>query len=68
MSTQDTTEQKNKRYLVTTSYYILAPDDESARKQEIKRVAELNKAEDCRATVDEIIEAPFGKSLGARIL
>lgn len=50
-----------KRYLVTLRYYAYAKDDESVKKESIAFAGQLNKEQDCQASVDEILDAPFGK-------
>lgn len=59
---------KDKRYLVTVSYYALSPNDETVIKESLAFVGKLNKEQDCNASVDEICEAPFGKPICKRIL
>jgi hypothetical protein len=60
--------QTHKRYLVTISYYSHQPNDEEAKKTALAIVRDMNKADDCKASVDEIVKAPFGKPMGERIL
>lgn len=61
-------QQNDKRYLVTVRYFLHAGDDETAKRDSLKLTSQLNKADDCHASVDEILEAPFGKPCGKRIL
>lgn len=60
--------QTNKRYLVTIRFYSYQPTDETAIRAALKLTTDMNKADDCKASVDEIIKAPYGKPLGERIL
>ena len=53
--------ENNKRYVVTVSFYMHAEDDKQVISQALKHCHELNKREDCRASVDGIIESKFGK-------
>lgn len=61
-------QQTDKRYLVTVRYYLHTGNDESAKRESLKLASQLNKADDCQASVDEILEAPYGKKPNRRIL
>lgn len=61
-------EQTNKRYLVTLRYFVHTKDDDAAKKESISLAAKLNKEDDCLASIDEIVEAPYGKVPNRRIL
>ena len=60
--------KKDKRYLVTVSYYSYNPDDESAKRESLAFVGKLNKEQDCTASVDEILEVPRGIKSNRKIL
>jgi len=60
--------QTDKRYLVTVRYYLHAGDDETAKRESFKLTKQLNKADDCQASVDELQPAPIGKPCGKSIL
>ncbi len=54
-------EGKDNRYVVTLSFYMEAKDDKAVIEQAHKFATELNKKDDCRATVDAIVESVFGR-------
>ena len=49
-----------KRYIATISYYIHADDDADARIQARYQCGAINEIEDCHASIDSIVEQPFG--------
>ena len=51
--------KKNKRYVVTISYYEYAETEAEARKMALELVKELNDNGDCNAEVESIVEKPF---------
>jgi hypothetical protein len=66
MDTNVSTEnQTAKRYVVTVSYYLYAEDDKAAIREANFHTLKLNQKEDCRASVDGIVESEFGK-IGSR--
>ena len=54
------TEQKLKRYVVITSRYLYAEDDEQAVTQALEIAKYEDSEQDNHCTVDRIVEQPFG--------
>lgn len=54
--------EKKNRYVVEISFYMYADNDKECISNALKHCHELNKLEDCRATVDKITESKFGKN------
>lgn len=53
--------EKQKRYVVTVSFYHYADDDKSVVSAATKFTAALNKNKDVKASVETITESKFGQ-------
>ena len=53
--------KKNKRYVVTISYYEYAATEAEARKMALELVKELNYRKDCKDEVMDIVPLEFGQ-------
>lgn len=53
--------EKQKRYVVTVSFYQYADDDRTAVKDATKFTTELNKSRDAKASIESITESKFGQ-------
>lgn len=53
--------EKQKRYVVTVSFYHYADDDKSAVREATKFTNELNKSKDAKASIESITESKFGQ-------
>ena len=56
---------EKKRYVVTISFFMYAEDDKDIMREASNYTSQLNKDQDCRATVESITQSQFGK-LGTR--
>ncbi len=54
-----------KRYVVTVSFFMYAEDDKAIMREASNYTSQLNKEQDCRATVECITQSQYGK-LGTR--
>lgn len=58
-TTQNTPKQK--RYVITLSFYQHSATDTAAITEAMHMADTLNRQHDCRATVDAIVESAYGK-------
>ena len=54
--------------MVTLRFYHYSENDEQVKKEAIATASKMNKERDCRASIDEIIEVPFGKLENRKVL
>ena len=60
-----TQQSEKKRYVVTVSFFMYAEDDKAIMREASNYTSQLNKDQDCRATVEGITQSQYGK-LGTR--
>ncbi|MFM2307724.1 MAG: hypothetical protein RLZZ367_2393 [Bacteroidota bacterium] len=61
MTTTTQNTPKQKRYVITLSFYQHSATDTAAITEAMHFADALNRQHDCRATVDAIVESAYGK-------